>query len=291
MTTEARLKNHLYWDQALSLVTGCTKCGPECERCWAESEAWTRLHHSNPAISSRFTGTVERGKWTGRIILHTDRLKLPERRRKPTVYSIWTDLFHEDVTDEFIRRALLMMWGNPRHRFIVCTKRPERIEKALDELADDGLPNILFMTTAGTQEMVQKRLVPLLRLKQMFPNIHLGLSAEPLLENIWIHEAAYLSGFSRKDGIPLDGVFCGGETGKHARVMNPEFPRNLRVQCAEWNIPFFFKSWGEWIPKEETSGKTSNNTMRKARHTAVENPALHSLDGIEYHELPKILQV
>lgn len=54
---------------------------------------------------------------------------------------------------------------------------------------------------------------------------------------------------------PLDWVICGGETGPNARPMHPDWARSLRDQCAEAEVPFMFKQWGEWVPRgPEKSG-------------------------------------
>jgi protein gp37 len=47
----------------------------------------------------------------------------------------------------------------------------------------------------------------------------------------------------------LDWVIVGGESGKNARPMHPDWARSLRDQCAAAGVPFFFKQWGEWAPK------------------------------------------
>jgi hypothetical protein len=44
----------------------------------------------------------------------------------------------------------------------------------------------------------------------------------------------------------LDWVIVGGESGKGARPMHPDWVRSLRGQCAAHRVPFFFKQWGEW---------------------------------------------
>lgn len=46
----------------------------------------------------------------------------------------------------------------------------------------------------------------------------------------------------------LDWVICGGESGPGARPMHPEWARQLRDQCADAGVQFFFKQWGEWLP-------------------------------------------
>jgi hypothetical protein len=47
---------------------------------------------------------------------------------------------------------------------------------------------------------------------------------------------------------PLDWVIVGGETGKHARPLNPDYVCSIRDQCAGTGVPFMFKQWGEFHP-------------------------------------------
>ncbi|RAI42811.1 phage Gp37/Gp68 family protein [Rhodoplanes roseus] len=56
-----------------------------------------------------------------------------------------------------------------------------------------------------------------------------------------------------QDGEPsprLDWVICGGESGRNARPMHPQWARDLRDQCGWAGVPFFFKQWGEWLPEK-----------------------------------------
>jgi protein gp37 len=46
----------------------------------------------------------------------------------------------------------------------------------------------------------------------------------------------------------IDWVICGGESGSKARPMSQAWVLQLRAQCDELGIPFFFKQWGEWAP-------------------------------------------
>jgi protein gp37 len=61
------------------------------------------------------------------------------------------------------------------------------------------------------------------------------LSCEPLLGDL-----------GKLDLTEIDWVIVGGESGPHARPMHPDWVRNIQKQCAQQNIPFFFKQWGEW---------------------------------------------
>jgi len=45
----------------------------------------------------------------------------------------------------------------------------------------------------------------------------------------------------------LDWVICGGESGRNARPMHPDWARSLRDQCEAAGVPFFHKQNGEWV--------------------------------------------
>ena len=49
-------------------------------------------------------------------------------------------------------------------------------------------------------------------------------------------------------GPRIDWVIVGGESGRKARAMHPDWARSLRDQCTTADIPYFFKQWGEWGP-------------------------------------------
>jgi protein gp37 len=67
-------------------------------------------------------------KFTGHIQIHSDRLSVPLKRRKPTVYAVWNDLFHEAVPFDFILSALAHAVGRyDRHKYLILTKRPTRM--------------------------------------------------------------------------------------------------------------------------------------------------------------------
>lgn len=56
-----------------------------------------------------------------------------------------------------------------------------------------------------------------------------------------------ITGAPRRDSYrSLNWVIVGGESGPGARPMHPDWPREIRDQCAAFGVPFFFKQWGEW---------------------------------------------
>lgn len=46
----------------------------------------------------------------------------------------------------------------------------------------------------------------------------------------------------------LDWIIMGGESGPGARPMHPDWAQDVRDQCKDAGVPFFFKQWGEWVP-------------------------------------------
>ena len=70
---------------------------------------------------------------------------------------------------------------------------------------------------------------------QEIPALVRFISVEPLLGPVSLRPAL-LRG--------IHWVIVGGESGPQARPMNPSWARNIRQQCLNKNVPFFFKQWG-----------------------------------------------
>lgn len=131
-----RLARGLYWQEAWKLVEGCTHVSAGCDRCWSAKETKARAAHPNAKISIPKQGLVKGMSFNGKIRLREDNLDKPLRRKKPTVYAIWNDLFHEDVPDDFIDSVFGRMSLCPQHVFLVLTKRAKRMSKYLSDNED-----------------------------------------------------------------------------------------------------------------------------------------------------------
>ena len=96
MAEVERIAKGLYWDRALTLVSGCTPVSPGCDHCWGASEAHMRAGQTNEKIKAIYGGlTTPSGKWNGQVRVHPERLSIPLRRKVPTVYAVWMDLFSQ----------------------------------------------------------------------------------------------------------------------------------------------------------------------------------------------------
>ena len=137
-----------------------------------------------------------------------------------------SDLFHENVPDHYIRRVFDVMEENQRHRFQVLTKRSRRMA----EFAETSrIPQNVWMGVSIENADYTSRIADLRRVRAVVR----FLSLEPLLGPI--------------PRLPLRGihwVIMGGESGPHARPMDPAWVRSLRDQCVAAGVPFFFKQWG-----------------------------------------------
>lgn len=277
MTNPARIAKGLYWDRAWSLVGGCSYVSEGCLNCWSCSETRMRSKQANPKIQARYVGlTDENGKWNGLIRLHTEDLDLPLRVKKPTVWAVWNDLFHEDVPFEFIAKIFGTMHSTKQHVFLVLTKRPERMAEFIIWYRENWLgsfanawpreySHVWLGVTAENQPMFDKRVPILLSIPAA---IH-WVSYEPVLGPLFVPAQWIDYGRYGQYGMPTIKWFvCGGESGPKARPMHPDWVRSLRDQCQAAGVKFFFKQWGEWAPffDEDKYTHCEEETLRNEQH-------------------------
>lgn len=278
-----------YWDKSLTLVEGCTPVSPGCDHCWSA------------ALASRFNTFLTKDfKFTGQINIRPDRLDLPLKRKKPTAWAVWNDLFHEDVPFDFQLSVLVTMRDTPRHKYLILTKRPEVAKKFFELLyrgqfaSQEPLFNVWLGTTAENQEQADKRIPILLQI----PAAVRFISMEPMLGPIslrWLPQDYTIPGhYTEFDHLKkFNWVICGGESGPGARPMHPEWVRLVRNQCQDANVPFFFKQWGEYrLGRKGEDGAiyTMHQHLEKyapvAMYKVGKKAAGRLLDGQEYLELP-----
>jgi protein gp37 len=162
------------------------------------------------------------------VVCHYDLVELPLKWKKPRMIFVnsMSDIFHEDVSDNFILQLFNVMGQAHWHIFQVLTKRPERLRSICHKLS--WAENIWFGVTVESQAYVNR----LDWLSQCQANIRF-VSFEPLLSEI--------RDITLDD---VDWVIVGGESGPGAREIKKEWVLAIRNLSLESNVPFFFKQWG-----------------------------------------------
>lgn len=209
-------------DATWNPVRGCTKISPGCAHCYAET------------FAERFRGVPGHPYEQG-----FDLRLIPEKLTEPFKWATskmvfvnsMSDLFHEDVPDDYIERVARVMVAANWHTFQVLTKRAERLRDLLQSkfAFAAGLPHIWW----GVSVENRKHGLPRIEHLRAARPAMTFLSIEPLLEDL---------GTLNLDGI--DWVIVGGESGHGARPMREEWVVGIQQQCVGAGVSFFFKQWG-----------------------------------------------
>jgi len=209
-------------DATWNPVTGCTQVSPGCDHCYALT------------FSERFRGVPGHHFEQGfDLRLWPERLELPLHWKQPRRIFVnsMSDLFHDDVPVEFIRKVFDVMVRADWHTFQVLTKRSGRLARLGQTFP---WPSHIW-AGVSVESMRYAWRVDQLRL---VPSLVRFISAEPLLGPL-----------NNLDLTGIHWVITGGESGAGFRECNPTWVRSLRDRCVARGIAFFHKQWGGRTPK------------------------------------------
>lgn len=228
-------------DATWNPVTGCTKISAGCDNCYAER------------FSERFRGVPGHPFEHGfDLMLRSERLEYPLTWRQPKMIFVnsMSDLFHKEVPFSFVDKVFDTMERADWHTFQILTKRSSRMRDYVNKrYRDEAAPAHVWLGTSLEDGSRKSRTR---HMQGMNASIKF-LSVEPLIGPM---------GSMDLNGI--DWVIVGGESGPKARPMHPDWVREVRDQCIDAGVSFFFKQWGGIRPK--TGGRI--------------------LDGFEWNQLP-----
>lgn len=204
-------------DRTWNPTTGCDKVSPGCTHCYAE--ALTKRFHTN--FPNGFALTV-----------YEDRLAQPKRWRKPSRIFVnsMSDLFHEEVPVEFLKKVFDVMHETPWHIYQILTKRHDRMLELAGKI--DWPENVWMGVSVENKDYIHR--VDCLR---QVPSAVRFLSCEPLLGPLQL------------DLTGIDWVIVGGESGPKYRPMQIEWAQSIRDRCQNAGVAFFFKQVGGITPK------------------------------------------
>jgi len=244
-------------------VVGCSVISPGCHNCYAMLMAMRLKAMAladiaagrEPGRKRHYIEVIDdKGRWNGKVVLVSEALADPLRWTAPQMVFVnsMSDLFHENLPAQAVRKVCEVMATARQHTYQVLTKRADRLCEMLSgplrEFAE--LPNVWWGTSV---ENIRHGLPRLEHLRRT-PAAVRFLSIEPLLEDL-----------GRIDLTDIHWVIVGGESGTRARPMDAAWVRSIRDQCVEAGVKFFFKQWG---------GRNKKAAGRE-------------LDGITWGEMPE----
>ncbi len=233
-------KTKIEWtEETWNPTTGCTKVSEGCKFCYAE------------AMAKRLQAMGMRGYKNGfKFSLMPERLMQPYKKKKPTKYFVnsMSDLFHEEMPDEFLDKIFDVIEKTPQHIYQVLTKRDKRMSEYFN---NKSVPKNVWLGV--TAENIRDGLPRIDSLRTLKATVKF-LSIEPLLEDL---------GKINLKGI--DWVIVGGESGPKARQMKEEWAVNIKQQCDKAKVPFFFKQWGTWGADAVKRNKKANGRILQGK--------------------------
>jgi protein gp37 len=245
--------SNIEWtDATWNPLRGCTKVSPGCKHCYAET------------FAERFRGV------SGHPYEHGFDLRLvPEKlieplrwkRSRMVFVNSMSDLFHEDVPDDYVVAVAKVMQHADWHTFQVLTKRAERLQKLLStklKFASKS-PHIWWGVSVEDREYGLPRVQHL----QAAPAQVRFLSVEPLLEDI-----------GQLDLDRIQWVIVGGESGAGARPLDEAWVESIRKQCEDQGVQFFFKQWGG-VQKKKHGRTLNGRTYDEMPAVAAALPPAH----------------
>lgn len=241
-------KSKIEWtDATWNPVRGCTKISPGCRHCYAET------------FAERFRGVPNHPFEFGfDLRLVPEKLGDPLRWGSSRMIFVnsMSDLFHDEVPDDYIELVARVMMAANWHTYQVLTKRADRLKRLLGGKLRFAAENQHIWWGVSVENRAYG--LPRLELLRQSPAKVRFLSIEPLLEDLG---AINLAG--------IGWVIVGGESGPGARPIQVEWVRSIQMQCQASKVPFFFKQWGG--VRKSLNGRT--------------------LDGRIFSEFPKVPQV
>lgn len=299
-------------DASWPVTVGCDHVSAGCDNCYAATLTSGRLKHL-----PEYAGLAEHGRFNGTVRCLPERLDWPSKWRKPRRIFVcsMSDLFHQSVPDKFIAEVFATMASTPRHTFQVLTKRHDRMRSLVGSAEFEvsvlrrvpwaawPLPNVWLGVSAEDQHWAEIRVHALLRT----PAAERWVSAEPLLgpidlRNLKARNGALIDALcgdvKSPDGTiyaacpgSVTWVVAGGESGRGARPMHPDWARSLRDQCRATRTPFLFKQWGvhRWVEHsawDETTQCWVADGIEPQR--VSKKLAGRELDGRTWDEYPRV---
>lgn len=250
---------------------GCAKVSPACDHCYAENQA-ARFGTEWGVDAER--RTFGEKHWNQPLAWNQRAHR--EGRTIRVFCASMADVFDKNAPAGARERLWALIRATPHLTWQILTKRIGNAKRMLPDDWEDGYPNVQLGITIATRAEADRDVIKLLET----PARVRFLSLEPLLEGMdltdlcdgvaWrdVPREHWIEDFDTEDSPPalrldalrgaklqrfgdyeeacprIDWVIVGGESGKGARPMSLQWARDLRDQCEDAKVAFFFKQLG-----------------------------------------------
>jgi protein gp37 len=206
-------------DHTFNPWIGCTKVSPACDHCYAE------------ALARRY-GWVE---WGGERKRTSDAnwrkpkkwdLEARASSRQTFVFcASLADVFDNEIDARWRADLFSLIRSTSNLTWLLLTKRIGNVRKMVDVMPR----NVAIGSTMANQEEYDRDRMKLADVKREFQPAFTFASIEPMLGPVILDKNA------------PDWIICGGESGHGARMMDPQWARDLRDGAARFQRKFFMK--------------------------------------------------
>lgn len=237
-----------YWNESLRITHGCTPVNGGCAHCWAA--AMTNMRQYNPLVAKRYKGLLASPaegfspRFNGTVRVHDENISDLLLKKKPRVWQVWNDLFHEAVPDGTIRAVFHAASIKQEQTLIVLTKRHKRLFEMSHRM---DIPENVYVgvSISGFMDAVD----PLEYLVNTRAKRKV-ISYEPVVSEVDLSRALL--------DTAIKVVLVGGETGPklHVRDCPQDAVWQCKNQCEDAGAMFFFKQWGSRRAGRTLAGRT-----------------------------------
>lgn len=206
---------------------GCHKISEGCKHCYVYRQ--DAKHDKDSSVVSR-----------------TLAFDLPIKKKRDGSYKIasgtevdtcFTSDFLLEDADPWRDEVWKMIRTRSDLRFFIITKRIDRLAQCLPSDWGEGYENVCIACTVENQKQADYRLPIYLAASLR----HKIIICAPLLEQIELSK--YLDS-------SIEKVAVGGESGTEARLCDYDWVLDIRRQCVERGVPFWFQQTGAFFRKD-----------------------------------------
>lgn len=238
-------ETNIEWaDATFSPWIGCTKISPGCDNCYAAVSTPARRFGVEWGAGKPRRQTSE-AYWRQPLRWNAMHARPHGERRFRVFCASLADVFDNEVPTRWRADLFRLIQQTQNLDWLLLTKRIGNVSQMVLDAGFASrwpLPNVWLGASICTQAEADRDILKLL----CTPARMRFISVEPMLSPITINAPI----FDQDGDRVLHWVICGGESGKDARPVHPDWVRDLRDQCVQSGTPFFFKQWGEWRPPQ-----------------------------------------